>query len=119
MINLNVNQMADSQNRVNNVLNSLPNAAILYVLGVVDAPALGETVSFVGGSDARLYKGVVTSVNLTQGTATVKYTHTVKHYHKEGGSKDDSKSWRSGEYCVPFDVEESTSDTFEFRYLEF
>lgn len=117
MINLNVTQLTESNNRVNTLLNQLLNAALLYILGVVDAPNIGETVCFIFNGVS--YTGVVKSVNLVDGTATVSYTHTVTRYRKEGGDESDSKSWKSTEYSVPFNAEEKTSDTFEFRYLEF
>lgn len=116
MITFTEEHLRNAQERVNSLLSSLPNAAILYLLGVVDAPCVEQNVSFVACGN--FHRGIVKSVNLKEGIATVEYTHTVTRYKK---AEDDgtSQSWKNSVYTVPFDTEEKTSNDFEFRYLDF
>ncbi len=116
MINLNVNQMTESSNRVNNVLNNLSNSALLYVLGVVDAPMVGQTVII---TTKPMCEGVVDSIDLVEGIARVRYTRKVTRYKKEEGTENDYQDWKNSVYCVPFKADEETTDRFEFRYLDF
>ena len=116
MITFTEEHLRNAQDRVNSLLSSLPNAAILYLLGVVNAPCIGENVAFTMGGN--FYRGNVKSVNLKEGIATVEYTHTITRY-KKADDDGTSQSWKNSTYTVPFNMKEKTSDDFEFRYLEF
>ena len=118
MIDFNEEHLRNAQGRINALLSSLPNAGLLFLLGVVDAPVVGQTVSFL--KSGKTCNGVVKSLDLTEGVAVVEYTRTAFRYKKAVGDDDsESQFWKNSTYNVPFEVEEPTTDKFEFRYLYF
>lgn len=97
-----------------NILGQLDNETLLYAMGVIELPKVGDTVTIIDEKK----QGVVVSVDYINTTVRVKYDKTViKYYNKE----HTNWSWRSyDEYTERTEIiEEGTEGRFGLGDIDY
>ena len=96
-----------------NILGQLDNETLLYAMGVIELPKVGDTVTIIDEKK----QGVVVSIEYLTTTVRVKYDRTVVKYYNEECT---GWSWREhDEYTKRIESEEATEQRFSLADIDY